>query len=142
MKDSRNSEGVISYPISTLLRGEEGPWVHTLTTFSYDKSDPFAVSTTFGNETDAPATWTWARELLYKGVDEPTGEADVIVYPGKLDDVHGHTAIHFSGPEGEVTLYARTAPVAEFIARTLSLVPVERESENLDIDTVLAQILS
>ncbi len=54
---------------------------HTLeATFGYTPSDPYAVTLTFHVPGEA-VVWTFSRELLMLGLDEPAGDGDVHVWP-------------------------------------------------------------
>src|SRR3954463_11248548 len=52
--------------------------------FSYDVRDPYAVRITFGSaqcDFEDAVTWLIGRELLRAGLDQLTGDGDVLVGP-------------------------------------------------------------
>ena len=119
---------------------EHGQHHQIETVLGYHTPDPYAVSMTF-LAAEEPLTWTFARDLLLKGVQEPTGDGDVHVSPAINRDGRAAVLITLSSPDGHLLLEARTDQVVEFLDRTLALVPRGTESPNLDIDDMIAQIL-
>ncbi|MER6015575.1 SsgA family sporulation/cell division regulator [Streptomyces bluensis] len=106
----------------------------------YDRRDPFAVSMTF----PAPATlegvevcWTFARELLVSGMDEPVGHGDVRVRPYGYERL----VMEFHAPEGTAVVHLRTAEVRRFLDRSTELVPLGLEHLQFDLDHDLAELM-
>ncbi|MFH8489096.1 spore wall synthesis regulator SsgD [Streptomyces longisporoflavus] len=106
----------------------------------YDRSDPFAVRMSF----PAPATlegievfWTFARELLTRGMEQPVGDGDVRVRPYGFD----RTVVEFHAPEGTAIVHIRTGELRSFLHRTLALVPVGDEHLHVDLDRDLAELM-
>ena len=111
--------------------------------FSYDARDPHAVRITFGSprvDFEDAVTWLIGRELLRAGLDQLTGDGDVRVGPtAASSDV---LFLQLRAPSGEALLeLSRTALVA-FITGTEKLVPFGAEEAAIDLDGVLAVILS
>lgn len=108
----------------------------------YDKSDPYAVAARFSAGDDVSVRWVFARDLLAEGLYEPTGDGDVHVWP--CLDAHGRAVviIELSSPDGEALLQASTAEVCEFLLRAEAVVPKGTEAEHLDVDGLLARLLS
>jgi hypothetical protein len=111
--------------------------------FSYDARDPYAVRITFGSpavDFEDAVTWLIGRELLRAGLDQLTGDGDVRVGPtAASSDV---LFLQLRAPSGEALLeFSRTA-LAAFIAGTEKLVPLGAEGAAIDLDGVLAVILS
>ncbi|MFJ3822279.1 spore wall synthesis regulator SsgD [Streptomyces nodosus] len=109
-------------------------------TLHYDRSDPFAVRMTF----PAPATlegvevcWTFARELLTTGLEEPVGHGDVRVRPYGYD----RTVLEFHAPEGTAVVHVHSSDIRRFLQRTTELVPVGLEHLQRDLDHDLAELL-
>ncbi|MFJ8826781.1 SsgA family sporulation/cell division regulator [Streptomyces sp. NPDC102467] len=109
-------------------------------TLAYDARDPFAVRMSF----PAPATlegvevcWTFARELLASGVEEPVGAGDVRVRPYGYD----RTVLEFHAMEGTAVVHIRTGEVERFLSDTTELVPVGEEHLYVDVDADLAELL-
>jgi hypothetical protein len=116
--------------------------VHRLdAVFGYDLRDPFAVTVTFRTGY-GDVVWAFARDLLLEGVDSPTGDGDVHVWP--CEDVDGHPVvmIELSSDDGELLVQAPRWAVRRFVSRTLRAVPAGAESGLLDIDAVLDALLA
>ncbi|MEW2296575.1 SsgA family sporulation/cell division regulator [Streptomyces sp. NPDC006743] len=109
-------------------------------TLHYDLSDPFAVRMSF----PAPATlegvevcWTFARDLLAAGMQEPEGHGDVRVRPYGYD----RTVLEFHAPEGTAVVHVRSGEIRRFLHATSELVPVGSEHRQLDLDHDLAVLM-
>jgi hypothetical protein len=115
----------------------------------YDATDPFAVRIAFGDVGDengivdaeeAGIAWLVSRELLQSGLDRPSGEGDVRVWPA-----HGATDVlflHLRAPSGEALFELSRATVAGFLRETEALVPTGSESTMLALDEELQALLS
>jgi hypothetical protein len=102
----------------------------------YDARDPFAVSVRF----DAGANqieWTFARDLLDKGLWEAVGDGDVKVWPRA-----GAVFLALCSPSGKAVLETRRPAIADFMARIERIVPAGRESEFVDVDRELEGLFS
>lgn len=108
---------------------------------SYDARDPYAVVASFDTG-DSKVRWVFARDLLATGVHEPTGDGDVHVWP--CLDAFGRavTILELTSPDGEALMQARSGDVCAFLRRTESLVRRGCESELVDVDSAIAQILA
>ncbi|MFD7689579.1 SsgA family sporulation/cell division regulator [Streptomyces sp. NPDC059781] len=109
-------------------------------TLHYDRDDPFAVRMTF----PAPATlegvevcWTFARDLLAAGMEEPEGDGDVRVRPYGYD----RTVLEFHAPEGTAVVHVRSGELRRFLEATDELVPTGLEHLRLDLDHDLAELM-
>src|SRR4051812_40259701 len=113
-----------------------------LALFSYDARDPYAVRITFGSPSvdfqDA-VTWLIGRELLRAGLDRLAGDGDVRVGPTARGEV---LFLHLRAPSGEALMELSRTALATFIAGTETLVPFGAEGAVIDLDGVLAVILS
>lgn len=107
----------------------------------YARSDAFAVTMTFG-DVDPQITWTFGRDLLMRGITHPTGDGDVRICPS-LDE-HGTAIVQIElcSPDGQLLLEARSDDVTEFIARTVDVCAPGVEASHLDVDQMIAQLLS
>lgn len=105
---------------------------------SYDVQDPFAVSAAFAGD-GTTIEWVFARDLLINGLQTPSGEGDVHVWPasGEAQDV---VFISLCSPDGRAVLEADADDLRSFLDCTLDLVPVGCESQYVDIDTELASL--
>ncbi|MCX5054311.1 MULTISPECIES: SsgA family sporulation/cell division regulator [unclassified Streptomyces] len=106
----------------------------------YDRRDPFAVRMTF----PAPATlegvdvcWTFSRELLTAGLEEPEGQGDVRVRPYGYERI----VLEFHAPEGTAVVHVRSDEIRRFLDATNNLVPVGLEHLQLDLDHDLAELM-
>ena len=137
-----------SSPITLQLIGPQS-WTEVPALLCYDPSDPFAVRIAFGDVGDerdlvdvdeAGIAWLVSRELLQTGLDRPSGEGDVRVWPS-----HGATDVlflHLRAPSGEALFELSRATVAAFIRQTETLVPSGSESAMLSLDEELQALLS
>jgi hypothetical protein len=108
--------------------------------FGYDPADPYAVTATFRTAAGS-VVWTFARELLSRGLTSPTGVGDVHIWPC-LDSVgRAVVIIELSSPDGELVAQAPTQEVYRFVSRSLALVPAGLESAYVDMDELIGQIL-
>jgi hypothetical protein len=136
-----------SSPITLQLVGPQS-WTEVPALLCYEPSDPFAVRIAFGDVGDeagpvAPEdggiSWLVSRELLQSGLDSPSGEGDVRMWPA-----HGATDVlflHLRAPSGEALFEFSRATVSAFLKRTETLVPPGTESAQLDLDDELQVLL-
>jgi hypothetical protein len=121
---------------------DESGYSHNIdTVLGYHRPDPYAVTMTFITG-DEPLTWTFGRDLLIAGMHESAGSGDVHVSPGIDQAGEEVVLITLSSPDGHLRLEAQPDHVSEFLDRTLALVPSGTETPHLDIDDMIAQILS
>lgn len=120
------------------------PWgrsVDVPTTMSFEQSDPYAVTLTFHAGSGA-VVWMMARQVLLQGLTSPSGEGDVKVYPSIDEDARAVTVLDFCSPNGHLVGQVATRAVQEFVAETISVVPVGAESDYLDLDALTEALLS
>ncbi len=111
------------------------------TVFSYEQTDPYAVTIRFLTRGgDLP--WTFSRDLLQRGLTDPAGDGDVRVSPGIADDGRAIVSIELSSPDGRLITRARTHDVYRFVTRSLALVPPGTESRHLRIDDAIDKLLA
>ena len=137
-----------SSPITLQLIGPQS-WTEVPALLCYDAADPFAVRIAFGDVGDENGTvdvdeagiaWLVSRELLQTGLDRPSGEGDVRVWPA-----HGASDVlflHLRAPSGEALFELSRATVAGFLRETETLVPTGSESTMLALDEELQALLS
>lgn len=111
------------------------------TTLGYNPADPYAVTATFRTGAGA-VVWTFARELLTRGLTSPTGEGDVHVWPCLDAAGRAVVIIELSSPDGELIAQALTSDIYRFVSRSLALVPGGLESTHLDLDDLIAELLT
>jgi len=132
--DVRTDNVVLDLEFSVVL-AENDP-VKVDAHLRYDARDPFAVSVSF----DAGANqieWTFARDLLDKGLWEAVGDGDVKVWPRA-----GAVFLALCSPSGKAVLETRRPAIADFMARIERIVPVGHESEFVDVDRELDVLFS
>lgn len=134
-------------PITLQLIGPQS-WTEVPALLCYDATDPFAVRIAFGDigddsgavDTDEGIAWLVSRELLQVGLDRPSGDGDVRVWPAHAaSDV---LFLHLRAPSGEALFELSRAVVAGFLRQTEALVPSGSESELLHLDDELHVLLS
>lgn len=134
-------------PVTLQLIGPQS-WTEVPPLLCYDAADPFAVRIAFGDigddsgtvDTDEGIAWLVSRELLQVGLDRPSGEGDVRVWPAHAaSDV---LFLHLRAPSGEALFELSRAVVASFLRQTEALVPSGSESELLRLDDELHVLLS
>jgi hypothetical protein len=97
----------------------------------YRSDDPYAVHIAFHIGSDAPLSWTFARELLLEGVFRPSGVGDVRVWPGKAGG-RNLVCLALRSPDGDALVLAPAQAVAAWLERTLRVVPPGSEGDHLD----------
>ncbi|GGS05191.1 MULTISPECIES: spore wall synthesis regulator SsgD [Streptomyces] len=131
---------VIEQPVEARLVAAAPRMPSIPATLRYDRRDPFAVRMAF----PAPATlegvdvcWTFARELLTAGLEDPAGQGDVRVRPYGYD----RTVLEFHAPEGTAIVHVRSGEIRRFLKAADELVPVGLEHLQLDLDHGLAELM-
>lgn len=118
--------------------GERGGEVPV--SLTYDPHAPYAVALVF-HTAEGDVTWMVARDLLVVGAGSPTGDGDVMVWPALTPDLEDAVVIRLQAPGGRLVLRLDLADLDDFLARTLALVPRGTESEHLDLDALVADLL-
>jgi Streptomyces sporulation and cell division protein, SsgA len=106
--------------------------------FSYDPTDPFAVTLTLkANPRDV--RWTFARDLLVDGLSEPAGVGDVVLFPA-LDAETGFAVnvIELRSRHGYFMAQLPRQALQSFVRAMLDSVPLGYEAELLDLDRLAA----
>lgn len=107
----------------------------------YSASDPYALTAEFHTGVDETVRWVFARELLTTGVHCPAGEGDVRVWPSFSSGVDV-VYVALASPDGQALLEAPARALEAFLARTYQLVPEGTESQHVDVDAYLAELLA
>ena len=110
-------------------------------TLTYTAADPYAITAVFEAGDHGAVTWVFARDLLAAGLDRPTGEGDVAVWPS-LDAGMHVVCVSLSSPAGHALFEAPRAELAEFLAQTEALVAIGSEGDHVDLDAALADLLA
>ena len=110
-------------------------------TFRHEPRDPYAVRV--GLHIDGCLVeWIMARELLQAGLVDMAGLGDVCVHPGI--DEQGRLIVHLelSSPDGEAVLMIPARELEQFLVASYRSVPAGAESDLLDIDAALIDLLA
>jgi Streptomyces sporulation and cell division protein, SsgA len=135
-----NSSATVSAELGLSLVVPEHGAVPLVASMCYSADDPFAIRMAFHVGADEPVEWIFARELLAAGLQGPAGEGDVQVWPS--DDAGLEVLnLALSSPFGEAHFEAPRLATAEFLHRTYEMIARGRESEFLDLDTELDDLL-
>lgn len=119
------------------------PWGRTAdvpATMGYRPEDPYAISLVF-HSGSGDVEWVVSRTLMLRGLASPAGEGDVKVYPSIDEDARAVAILDVSSPDGRLIAHAGSRSIQSFLTRTFSVVPVGRESEFLDLDSLVNRLL-
>ena len=119
----------------------KGRGVELLAAFGYDPTDPFAVWVTFPSS-QGDIRWAMCRETLLKGLTDPSGSGDLEMWPSIDHEGRAVVVLEFRSPAGRLVAQAHTHEVYRFLTRTLAVVPLGTESQQLDVDAMLAGLLA
>jgi hypothetical protein len=137
--NTRSTGTVVTQLITVDLIDTNGTATPLDTEFVYDPKDPFAVSATFMTVA-GQVRWTFSRDLLIGGLQEPTGDGDVHVWPCEDNAGRPVVIIELCSPDGEALVQARTSEVTGFVARMNAV--VAPGAERIDVDAAIAAILA
>lgn len=107
------------------------------TRWTYEESEPYAITVAFATERGRWVEWVFARDLLIDGMTEPTGEGDFRVSPDVDPDL---LVLEIFSPAGSAAFTVEREDTEEFLRRTLELVPAGAESAHFDVDRLLAEL--
>jgi hypothetical protein len=135
-----NSSSTVSAEVGLRLVVPDRTTVPLLATLEYAADDPYAIRVAFHVGDDDPVEWIFARELLTVGVVRRVGDGDVQVWPA--DEVgDGGLNLSLSSPFGTAHFEAPLAPLTDFLNRTYAIVAAGRESDFIDIEAELDDLL-
>ena len=106
----------------------------------YAARDPYAVRMAFHVGAEDPVEWIFSRDLLLAGLTAPAGQGDVKVWPGR-DHGPGVLNIALSSPFGHAHFEAPMTAMADFLKKTFRLIAAGRESNFINIDSELDELL-
>jgi hypothetical protein len=135
-----NSSVTVSAELGLSLVVPEHGAVPLVASLCYSADDPYAIRMAFHVGTDEPVEWIFARDLLAVGLEGPAGEGDVHVWP---TEDHGRELVNIalSSPFGEAHFEAPRSSTANFLTRTYEAVAPGHESEFVDVDAELDELL-
>jgi len=107
--------------------------------FEYRSDEPYAVRATFRTG-PADIEWMFGRDLILEGLQRPSGEGDVVMWPENHGDVQ-IVLFALSSPTGQAVLECDRGHLEHFLRRTFDIVAVGDESAAIDIDACINLIL-
>ena len=119
--------------------------------WSYSRQDPYAVMMSLDTGADEPVKWTFSRDLLAAALLGPAGLGDVQAWPAAAsadpaEDGAGAgqkiLSIMLGSPDGSARFETDAAGIEAFLSGTYELVPVGQESDHLNLDAGLAELLT
>ncbi|WP_328446238.1 MULTISPECIES: SsgA family sporulation/cell division regulator [unclassified Amycolatopsis] len=110
-----------------------------LSRLSYHAEEPFAVTVAFRTERGRWIEWTFARELLVEGLDEPAGLGDVRVRPDLSED-EDFLTLEIESPDGYASFELEIEDVRTFLDASYELVPLGEEGAYFDVDGLIEEI--
>jgi hypothetical protein len=110
-----------------------------LSRLSYHALEPFAVTVAFRTERGRWIEWTFARDLLVSGLDEPAGLGDVRVRPDLSED-EDFLTLEIESPDGYASFELEVEDVRTFLEASYELVPLGEESAHFDVDGLIEEI--
>ena len=139
---SSNSRTSVSAELGLGLVGPEHTIVPLMASLYYSCQDPYAVKIAFHVGTDEPVEWVLARDLIAASLHSRQGVGDVKAWPSAASEQGPKTLnISMTSPFGHAQFEASAAAFETFLARTYELVPVGDESEYMDFDAELTELL-
>ena len=143
----------VSAELSLGLVRPENTIVPLMASLHYTRHDPYAVKMAFHVGTGEPVEWTLARELLAAALHSREGIGDVQVWPSAASSDpeagaegtasgHGIVNIAMTSPFGHAQFEAPAPAIAAFLRRTYQIVPEGHETDCIDFDAELEEILS
>jgi Streptomyces sporulation and cell division protein, SsgA len=144
-----NISATVSAELGLRLVAAEQTIVPLVASLYYRGSDPYAIRIAFHVGADEPVEWIFARELLADGMTTPVGDGDVQIWPSSpAADPDGEICgpltvlnVKLSSPFGEAHFEAPAEAIIKFLDRTYSIVRMGQESDVIDIDGELNDLL-
>jgi hypothetical protein len=143
----------VSADLSLGLVRPEHTIVPLMASLHYTRDDPYAVKMAFHVGTGEPVEWTLARELLAAALHSREGIGDVQVWPSAASSDpeaggegaasgHGIVNIAMTSPFGHAQFEAPASAIATFLSRTYQIVPDGQETDYIDFDAEISELLS
>jgi hypothetical protein len=105
---------------------------------NYNAQQPHSVRLTLALAGSDPVTWLIGRGLLADGLTTRTGDGDIRLMPLSEDAA----LLELRSTEMQAWFRIPTREIAEFLADTYEVVPRNRESEWLDLDSALIKLIA
>jgi Streptomyces sporulation and cell division protein, SsgA len=135
-----NSSATVTAEVGLSLVVPEHGCVPLVASLYYSAEDPYAIRMAFHVGTDEPVEWIFARDLLAVGLEGPAGEGDVQVWPAD-EDGREVLNIALSSPFGEAHFETSRSSTAAFLGRTYEVIAPGHESDYVDVDAELDELL-
>ena len=143
----------VSADLSLGLVRPENTIVPLMASLHFTRDDPYAVKMAFHVGTGEPVEWTLARELLAAALHSREGIGDVQVWPSAASSDpeaggegvasgHGIVNIAMTSPFGHAQFEAPATAIAAFLRRTYQIVPEGTETDYIDFDAEITELLS
>lgn len=126
----------LNQDLDILLVVEDEPTLPVRTRLTYSGLDPLAVTMTFMTA-ERGVRWTFARDLLFEGMQRPVGEGDVRVHP-RDDSVR--LALH--SPGGTAEFVIDPFDLAVFLDETHAVVPRGSEVDAADLERAIQLLVA
>lgn len=107
---------------------------------AYDAEDPYAVRIAFHTGTGDAVQWTFARQLLTDGVTAPAGYGDVRTWPA-TSERGPVVCLSLTSPSGSALFEVPVSELVEFLTMTYAAVPTGTETDHVDVESELAELL-
>ncbi len=139
-----NSSSTVSAELGLRLVVPQQTIVPLVASLFYSSEDPYAIRIAFHVGLDEPVEWIFARDLLSMGLEGREGLGDVQVWPsaGTQGGAPGSVLnIELSSPFGQAHFEAPAKDISEFLGRTYQIVPAGDESDYVDVEAELTDLL-
>lgn len=123
--------------ITSVDSGEERAIVSELV---YDPADPYAVNLLLRGSSGVVG-WSFGRELLLEGTYQPAGDGDVHIWPCLGSRGEAVVILELRSGADSTLLQFSTREIHEFLATTLTAVPAGAETDRVDLDSWLDELL-
>ena len=119
-----------------LLRQAAAPVV---TRWTYDTTDPFAVTLGIQTRSKRWVDWVLARDLLIAGLSGTAGIGDVSLRPEATED-YDIVVVEIRSPDGRAVLEVDRDLLTHFVDSMLEAVPLGSETSAIDMDAEIEKI--
>ncbi|MHA6781515.1 SsgA family sporulation/cell division regulator [Pseudonocardia saturnea] len=120
----------------TVLHGQPAPVV---TRWSYDATDPFAVTLAVRTRSDRWVEWLVGRELVRDALDGAAGQGDIRMSP---QTVQGYdiVEIEIRSTDGRAVLEVDRDLLRHFVDASAEVVAFGDESDRMNLDEEIAKL--
>ncbi|MFF1911738.1 SsgA family sporulation/cell division regulator [Streptomyces sp. NPDC058239] len=109
----------------------------------YDPQSPFTALLEVSSHDDREnAHWSFARDLLQTGLNKPSGDGDVRIWPPCRCSNRPEVRMLLRGTSGSALLDVPSEPLREWLVRTWEAVPPGEENARINWDAILSALLS